>query len=105
MRIKIRTAMLAVVGALAMNTSAQAVTLSGGGCNITGPVTYVYANSGSSMAIVGGLSCFITGITAAEMSAFTAIASESRTSGRSITIGTGASQGGGTATGLSMILR
>ena len=102
MKTKIRTVMLAVAGALAMSTSAHAATVSGSGCNVFGTVSYVYANSGTSLLLINGLACFASGLTAGDEAALAAIASEGLSSGRQVIVGTGASLGGGTATALSV---
>jgi hypothetical protein len=105
MKTKIRAVMLTVAGALVMSTSAHAVSLSGTGCNVSGTASYLYVNSGTSLAIVNGGACFVTGLTAGEQAALAAVVSQAQTTGRNVTIGTGASLGGGTATALSVVMQ
>ena len=105
MKIKIRAVMLVVTGALAMSTSAYAATVSGTGCNKFGLVSYVYANAGSSLVLIDGAACFANSLTAGEVASLAAIAAEGRTTGKKVAIGTGASLGGGTATGLSVVMQ
>ena len=105
MKTKIHAVMLAVAGALTMSTSVHAATVSGSGCNVFGTVSYVYVNAGSSLVLINGLACFANGLTAGEQATLGAIASEGRSSGRKVAVGTGASMGGGTATGLSVAMQ
>lgn len=105
MKTKIRAVMLTVAGALAMNTSAHAVTLSGGGCNVWGAASYLYVNPGTSLVLVNGQACFISGLTAGEVASLSAVVSQAQTTGKQVVIGTGASQGGGTATALSVAMQ
>ena len=105
MKTKIHTVMLAVAGTLAMSTSAHAVTLSGSGCNVSGTASYLYVNPGQSLALVNGLACFISGLTAGEVASLSAVVSQAQTTGKKVVIGTGASLGGGTATALSVAIQ
>jgi hypothetical protein len=105
MKTKICAVMLTVAGALAMSTSAHAVTLSGGGCNVSGTASYLYVNPGTSLVLVNGLACFISGLTAGEVAALSAVVSQAQTTGKKVAIGTGASLGGGTPTALSVVMQ
>lgn len=109
MKTKIRTTILAVAvavsGALALSTSAHAATVSGGGCNVSGTVSFVYANSGTSLLLINGMACFASSLTAGDEAALAAIASEGLSSGRKVTVGTGASLGGGSPTALSVVIQ
>ena len=90
---------------LAASISASAVTLVGSGCNTSGTPTYTYVNEGTSLVLVNGAACFISNLSAGETAALSSVVSEAQVSGRSVTIGTGASLGGGSPNGLSVVLR
>ena len=105
MKTMTRNLMLTLAGALALSTSAHAASVSGSGCNKFGAVSYVYVNAGASLLIIDGGACFANGLTAGEQATLGAIASEGRSSGRLVAVGTGASMGGGTANGLSVAMQ
>lgn len=105
MKTKIRTVMLSVAGALAISASAHAATVSGSGCNKYGTVSFVYVNPGASLLLIDWGACFAFGLTDGEAATLAAIASEGLASGKKVSVGTGASMGGGTATALSVVMQ
>lgn len=93
------------IGLLIFNVPANAVSLSGTGCNTWGNATYLFVNEATSLAIVGGGACFVTGLTAGETAALSAVVSQAQASNRLVLIGTGASAGGGSANGLAVAMQ
>lgn len=83
--------LLTTVIALGLTTSIQTQAAAGYGlgCNVWGPVSYVYAGEGGSfMAIVNGYACVISGVTDRLMvSAASAILSEALSAGKQAYVG------------------
>lgn len=102
---KMIAGILLSAGALMSASNVSAVTLSGGGCDVWGPASYLFVNEGTSLAIVNGSVCFISGLTGDEASRLAAIVSQAQASGISVRIGTGASAGGGNANGLAVAMQ
>jgi len=105
MKYTLRKIMLATAGALALSTSAHAATVTGGGCNNFGTVSYSYVNSGTSLLLTSGGACFASGLTDGEAALLGAMASEAQASGKTLFVGTGASGGGGAATALTVAIQ
>lgn len=86
-------------------SNAGAVTLSGGGCNTWGLSTYLFVNEGTSLVLVNGSACFISNPTGSEAARLAAVISQAQASGKKIVIGTGSTQGGGSANGLVVAMQ
>ena len=83
--------LLTTIIALGLTASlqTQAASSQGQGCNVWGPVSYVYAAEGGSlMAIVNGYVCIINGVTDRPMvAAASAILSEALAAGKKASVG------------------
>lgn len=97
--------LLSIVGLLTINAPASAVTLSGTGCNVWGLATYLFVNEGSSLVLINGGACFVNNPTGDEAARLASVVSQAQASGRQVSVGTGASQGGGNATGLTVAMQ